>query len=140
MEPRRTTGVQYAPMRLRTLPALAMLAAACESTSPGQVEVKSLVLLTRSECPDSPVMRGQLDEALKALGLTTDYHVIDAATVHPTDPRNGYPAPTVLYEGADLFGMPEPEPPFAEPSCRLYTSGVPSSADIQEKLKAARRQ
>ena len=124
-------------MRSRPLLALAMLAAACGSTRSAQVEVKSLVLLTRGDCSDSPVMRARVDEALKALGLPTDYHVIDAGTLHPTDPRNGYPAPTVLYQGGDLFGMPEPKPPFPAPSCRSYDGGVPASADIQAKLKAA---
>lgn len=114
-----------------------MLGAACEWSSPLQVEVKSLVLLTRDNCPDSPVMRARLDEALKALGLSTEYRVIDAATLHPTDPRGGYPAPTVLYEGSDLFGMPEPKPPFPEPVCRPYDGGVPSSADIRARIKAA---
>jgi hypothetical protein len=33
-----------------------------------------------------------------------------------TDPRTGYPTPTVLYKNRDLFGMPPPTPPFPEPS------------------------
>ena len=112
-----------------------MVTAGCESTRP--IEVRSLVLLTRGDCPDSAVMRGRLDEALKALESPTDYHVIDGATLHPTDPRNGYPAPTVLYQGGDLFGMPGPKPPFPDPGCRPYTGGVPSSTDIRARLKAA---
>ncbi len=115
--------------------ALALLVAACGSTPP--VQVRSVVMLTRDGCSDCPVMRGRLDEALKALGLPADYQVVDSATLHPTDPRSGYPTPTVLYEGRDLFGMPEPQPPFPEPTWRLYKGGVPSPREIQAQLKAA---
>lgn len=69
--------------------------------------------------------------------MPANYQVIDVATLHPTDPRSGYPTPTLLYEGRDLFGLPEPQPPFPEPACRLYKDGLPSSADIEARLKAA---
>jgi hypothetical protein len=32
------------------------------------------------------------------------------------DPRTGYATPTVLVDGADLFGLDEPKPPYAAPS------------------------
>jgi len=57
-----------------------------------------------------------LDDALKALGWPTDYQYINIGTLPKTDVRTGYPTPTLLYKGNDLFGMPAPKPPFDVPS------------------------
>jgi hypothetical protein len=57
-------------------------------------------------------MRHNLDQALAALGTPTTYQVLDLASLDDTDVRRGYPTPTVLYAGRDLFGMPEPTPPL----------------------------
>jgi hypothetical protein len=75
-----------------------------------------LSFLTREGCTNTAVMRGRLDEALGRLGLSSRYQVIDLATLPATDPRRGYPTPTLLRSGRDLFGMPEPQPPFPEPT------------------------
>ena len=75
-----------------------------------------LVFLTRQGCVNTVTMRNNLDDALKALGLPTEYQFIDADTLAPSDRRGGYGTPTVLYEGRDLFGMSEPPIPHPPPT------------------------
>ena len=60
--------------------------------------------------------RARLDEALVRLGWLTDYALIDADTLTPTDPRGGYGTPTVLFADRDLFGLPEPVAPQPSPT------------------------
>ena len=74
------------------------------------------MFLTRQGCVNTPEMEVNLDDALRALKLPLDYEVIDIGTLGKTDPRAGYPTPTVLWRSADVFDMPEPKPPFPQPS------------------------
>lgn len=76
----------------------------------------NLVFLTRDGCVHTAAMRASLDEALKGLGLPTDYQFVDADTLEPSDPRGGYGTPTVLYGGSDLFGIDEPGDPRQAPT------------------------
>lgn len=78
--------------------------------------MKDLVFLTRDGCVNTTTMRGHLDEALGSLSLPTDYEFVNLETLAPTDPRIGYPTPTLLYRNRDLFGMTVPTPPFPEPT------------------------
>jgi hypothetical protein len=78
--------------------------------------VKDLTFLTRDGCEHTPDMLNNLDDALRALKLPLTYPVVNIGTLRKTDPRRGYPTPTVLYKGADIFGMPTPMPPFPEPT------------------------
>ena len=73
--------------------------------------MNQLVFLTRDVCVNTATMRTNLDAALKALNLPADYQVLDIDTVPATDPRGGYPTPTMLYANRDIFGMPEPGVP-----------------------------
>jgi hypothetical protein len=75
-----------------------------------------LVFLTRDGCVNTPTMRGHLDRALKDSDLPSDYQVVDLASLPATDARIGYPTPTLLYKGKDLFGLSAPTPPFPEPT------------------------
>jgi len=75
-----------------------------------------LTFLTRDGCVNTPDMVNNLDDALKALGWPNYYRHVDIGTLPKKDPRTGYPTPTVLWKGKDIFGMPVPKPPFAEPS------------------------
>jgi hypothetical protein len=50
------------------------------------------------------------------MGRQKDYQFIDLDTLPASDARRGYPTPTLLYRGRDLFGMPVPAPPFPEPT------------------------
>lgn len=78
--------------------------------------MNELVMVTRAECGNTPVMQANLTSALRALGLPEHYRVVNLDVIPRTDVLTGYPTPTLLYRGRDLFGMPEPQPPFPEPA------------------------
>lgn len=89
-----------------------------DSTTVPSVEpsTKGLVFLTRGGCVNTAVMRRNLDEALKALGLGAAYEVVNQATLSEADVRRGYPTPTLLYAERDVFGMSVPKPPLPDPT------------------------
>ena len=81
------------------------------------VSVKAdLVFLTRDDCVNTPDMVNNLDDALKALGWPTDYQYVDIGKLPAKDVRTGYPTPTLLWKGKDIFGLPVPKPPYDVPS------------------------
>ena len=80
------------------------------------VTMKDLTFLTRDGCVNTPDMVNNLDDALKALNLPTDYQYIDIGKLPKDDPRTGYPTPTILWKGKDIFGMSAPKPPYNVPS------------------------
>jgi hypothetical protein len=82
--------------------------------APNQAD--ALVFLTRDGCMASDLVRARLDDALRAMGRPAAYTVIDLATLPASDPRTAYPTPTILYMNHDVFGSPEPKPPFPEPT------------------------
>jgi hypothetical protein len=48
--------------------------------------------------------------------IPADYTLIHQGSLPPDDPRTGYPTPTILLNGKDIFGLDVPKPPFPEPS------------------------
>jgi hypothetical protein len=95
---------------------IAMLASACSRPAPAHVSQPALALLTREGCMMTGTMRTNLDAAIRALGRPVSYDVIDLGTLPRTDPRSAFPTPTLLAKGRDVFGLPEPTPPFPEPT------------------------
>jgi len=94
-----------------------LVVTASVATTAQKKSVKAeLTFLTRDGCVNTPDMVNNLDDALKALGWSKDYQYIDIGKLPKTDARTGYPTPTVLYKGKDIFGMPVPSAPFPEPS------------------------
>ena len=77
---------------------------------------EDLTFLTREGCAQTQIMRQNLDTALSAKQIRTNYVIVDLDSLPPSDIRRGYPTPTVLYRGADLFGLPTPTPPIPEPT------------------------
>lgn len=75
---------------------------------------KRLVLLTREGCSGTAVMRERLEEALEDMDGWS-YETVDLATLPKDDLRRGYPTPTVLREGKDLFGLEPPKPGIDSP-------------------------
>jgi hypothetical protein len=67
-----------------------------------------LEFLTREGCVNSATMLTRLNQALSQLGTRIDYRVVDLDTLTSGDRRTGYGTPTVLYNGRDIFGLPEP--------------------------------
>ena len=99
---------------LAALLCTAFLCAACNASPP--TSMRELTFLTRGNCPNTPALAARLEAALTALGRPNDYQVIDLDTLPATDPRTGYPTPTILYHNRDLFGIAEPKPPFPTPT------------------------
>jgi len=78
--------------------------------------MKDLTFLTRDGCVNTPDMANNLDDALTGMNLSKDYQFIDIGTLQKDDPRTGYPTPTILWKGKDIFGMSVPKSPYDVPS------------------------
>lgn len=87
-----------------------------EESPPDVPNSPDVVFLTRDGCVTSPILRANLDAALSALKMSTDYTVVDQGELDANDPRSGYPSPTILVDGKDMFGMAVPAAPFPAPS------------------------
>ena len=66
--------------------------------------------LTRPRCPNSPLLKARLLNALKELGVEATVSLVDVSTLPAYDPRTGYGTPTILVDGTDLFGHPRSPP------------------------------
>ena len=86
------------------------VAAACAPLADRTQGPPTVTFLTRDGCPNSAAFREQLDLALAAAGLSADVQLVDVGQLPSDDPRTGYGTPTVLVDGADLFGAPTPRP------------------------------
>lgn len=100
---------------------LAVGVAGCSKPAPppseaANVQTAKLVLLTRDGCMNTDRLRKNLDVALSQVGRSLTYDVIDQATLGDADSRRGYPTPALLFANRDLLGLPEPKPPFPEPT------------------------
>ena len=103
-------------MRASALAMALLLCAGCAHHQPQLVTPADFALLTRSGCVYTAELRGNFDQALRASGLSTDYQFIDLDTLPKSDVRRGYPTPTLLFKGHDIFGLPVPVPPLPEPT------------------------
>ena len=92
---------------------IAILAVTCCAQQP---TTRAIEFLTRDGCANTGIMKGNLDEALKRMSRQASYDVIDLDHLPATDARRAYPTPTVLYGGNDIFGLPQPAPPYPEPT------------------------
>jgi hypothetical protein len=95
-------------LRIGLVLATAAILSGCAQSAPPPLLSSTMIFLTRDGCVYTDTMRANLNAALTALKLPTNYQFVDADTLADTDPRRGYGTPTVLYSGRDLFGMPEP--------------------------------
>lgn len=118
---------------MRVLLLLFIAAVAAAGPGPAKPRMK-ITLLVLEGCPNSPKLHTNLDAALKHLGLPRNYEVVEMGKLKHGDPRSGYPAPTILLDGRDLFGLPRPAPSDVR-SCRLYANGLPGPAQIEAKLR-----
>ena len=85
-------------------------------TAPADANATALVLLTRGGCANTGTLRANLDDALRSLGSTFTYEVVDLDTLPEADARRGYPTPTLLHDNRDVFDLPAPRQPFPEPT------------------------
>lgn len=75
-----------------------------------------LQFLTRDGCRNTAQMLANLNTGISTGKIAASYNVIRQENLPPNDPRIGYPTPTILMNGRDIFGLPVPQPPFPEPS------------------------
>jgi len=94
----------------------------------------TIELLGFLKCPSTPAMRGNLRVALLSIDRSWAYAYIDQEQLPEGDVRRGWPAPTVLVNGRDLFGMAPPMQPTM--GCRLYEGGLPGVNEITGRIKA----
>lgn len=102
------------------------------SASPDGVHIE---ILGFADCPHTAPFRGRVETAVHRLGGFTVV-TIDQESLPPNDLRRGYPAPTALVDGRDLFGLPTPSSPSM--SCRVYPGGLPSVEEIEARLRSVR--
>ena len=87
-------------------------------------------------CPHTPRIRKNVEKAAASMGLDVRVSYVDQNKLAENDVRRGWPAPTVLVDGKDLFGMPEPQ--SAAMACRSYEGGSPSESQIASALRELR--
>lgn len=83
-------------------------------------------------CPHTPAMRANLRTAMTSVGLDLTFEEENQEELDSGDARRGWPAPTLLVNGRDLFGMTAPA---GSMGCRVYEGGVPSPERIAERLR-----
>jgi hypothetical protein len=104
-----------------------------DSASEGEPHAMRIELLGFATCPNTPAIRDNLREALKLVGGGWAFTEVNQEALPESDVRRGWPAPTVLVNGADLFGMAPPS--VSAMGCRMYADGVPSAESIAERLR-----
>ncbi len=92
-------------------------------------------LLGFPDCPNTPLMRVNLVSAL-TLEEKASFHEVNQEALDANDLRRGWPTPTVLVNGRDLFGMPAPL--SATMGCRIYLGGVPTVSQLRSALESTR--
>jgi len=64
--------------------------------------------LTRPGCSNSPLLHARLLGAIEDLAIDAPLSMIDVSALPADDIRTGYGTPTILVDGTDLLGHPEP--------------------------------
>lgn len=96
--------------------------------------MRTIEVLGFEGCPNTPATLANTRAAVARLGLGASVAYIDQERLPEGDVRRGWPTPTVLVDGRDLFGMPQPT--SAAMGCRLYPGGAPSVDEIAARLRA----
>ena len=74
----------------------------------------------------------RLKSLLHSIDASWTFTDTDLETLAESDVRRGYPAPTILLKGRDLFGLPAPL--IRAMGCRVYPGGLPSAHDLAERI------
>ena len=94
-----------------------------------------ITVLTVPDCPNGPVVRERIAEALG--GLEAEVEQIEVTDVEQAERLGMTGSPTVLLDGSDPFAAPGARPSV---SCRLYRSadgsvgGAPSVSELRAAL------
>lgn len=92
-------------------------------------------LLWFGSCPNHKAMRAALAQAASRLGEGAAWRDVDLESLPLSDRRRGYPSPTILVDGVDLFGAASPSDTALK--CRIYPGGMPDASAIEAKLQRA---
>ncbi len=112
------------------------LTSACHSPPPKENSALIRIeILGFPDCPNTPEFGQRVQTAANEVGGFV-LIAVDQQTLPANDVRRGFPAPTALVHGRDLFGLPVPTLPTL--SCRTYAGGLPSVNEIAAKLRAVR--
>jgi hypothetical protein len=86
-------------------------------------------------CPNTPQTRERVEKAMTSMGLAANVAYVDQNKLDENDRRRGWPSPTVLVDGRDLFGMTPPR--AVAMGCRMYPNGgAPTEAEIVAAFKS----
>ncbi|WP_427919065.1 hypothetical protein [Streptomyces sp. cg40] len=94
-----------------------------------------ITLLTVPDCPNAPMARERIDQALA--GRAAEVTVVEVSDETQAATLGMTGSPTVLIDGVDPFAVPGA---VASVSCRLYrgtdglTEGAPSVTDLRRVL------
>lgn len=100
----------------------------------GKSQAMNIELLGFPGCPNTLAMRDCLIAAIKTLGGELAFQEVNQESLPESDIRRGWPAPTVLLNGQDLFGSARPSSPAM--GCRMYAGGVPDSVSIENRWRS----
>ncbi len=84
-------------------------------------------------CPNGPTMIGNVRKAIEGLETYIDYQetLVESNNVAAEIGFRG--SPTLLINGEDFEGIPEPVNPAM--TCRFYANGVPAPDEIKRKIR-----
>jgi hypothetical protein len=86
-------------------------------------------------CPNTPHLWASLQQAMRQLNWGIPIVRLDLNKLSQNnDLRAGYGSPSILVDGKDLFGAPQPT--TFGPACRYYPGDLPGPAEIVAKLKS----
>ena len=85
-------------------------------------------------CPNTPELRSRLAQANPTINIID----VNLMALEKGDPRLGWGAPTILVDGEDLFG--DPASKGGGVSCRSWSDGLPTTAEIRLALEARNTQ
>jgi hypothetical protein len=109
----------------------------CRSTPDATETDRAMIqveVLGFSDCPNTPeFLRRVQVAATRVDGARVVY--VDQEALPEDDVRRGYPTPTALANGRDLFGLPVPTTPSM--GCRMYEGGLPDEDAIISQLRRA---
>ena len=84
-------------------------------------------------CPHSDVMIENVKEAIKQINTQIEFETILVDTPEKAEKYKFRGSPTVLINGIDLEGLPEPT--NGNLACRYYSNGIPSVESIINSIK-----
>ncbi len=105
-----------------------------KALAPRLAQEMHIELLGFPSCPNTPALRDNLLAALKEFHGGWTLREVNQESLAASDIRRGWPAPTILINGADLLGMAAPTTPTM--ACRMYEDGLPTADRIASCLRA----